>query len=162
MSQRVDVNQELPPIRVPARVLNEMRGHALETLPEECCGLVVAGADARFGEAHRCLNEMTRLHRQDPLRHPQDGSKAFHMNEADAARIGGIHEVTGVYHSHVQERAYFSELDQMYASGPYFPFPGAVHFVISVIDGRVRDVAAFRFDSGDGDFEGRAVLAELV
>ena len=80
------------------------------------------------------------------------------MNEADAVRIGQVHEVTGVYHSHVEERAYFSEIDQLHAGGVHFPFPEVEHFVISVVDGRVRNVAAFRFDPERSRFQGRAVV----
>ena len=87
---------------------------------------------------------------------------AFHMNEADVARTLETHEVTGVYHSHVQAGAYFSELDQLYAAGPYFPFPDVEHFVISVVDGRVRDVAAFRYDAEVGRFDGRSVVPDAA
>jgi proteasome lid subunit RPN8/RPN11 len=162
---RIQVSRELGPVPVPARVLNEMRGHALETLPEECCGLLVGEAPGRFREAHRCRNEMTRLHRQDPHAWPRDGSQAFHMNEGDCLRIQQHADaagwlVTGVYHSHVEAGAYFSALDQQYAGQRLFPFPGVAHFVLSVVERRVRDVAAFRWCEERGAFEGRPVLPE--
>lgn len=68
--------------------------------------------------------------------------------------------VTGIYHSHVDAEAYFSELDQDFASQPLFPFPGAVHFVVSIVEREIRGVGAFRRLSGQGGFEGRAVRAE--
>jgi len=61
------------------------------------------------------------------------------MNEGDYLRVQvrgrktGAGQVTGIYHSHTEGGAYFSELDQEYANQPAFPFPlDAFHFVISV------------------------------
>ena len=104
MARRVDVDASLPPLVLPGRILNELCAHALETLPEECCGLILGQRSARFAQLVRCRNEMTRRHRADPQSHPRDGSTAFWMNEADYAHAqtlaetaGG--EVTAVYHS---------------------------------------------------------------
>lgn len=166
MSGRIEVNRAIPPIAVPARVWNELRSHALETLPEECCGLLVGSAPGRYEHAFRCRNEMTRLHREDPVAHPRDGTQAFHMNERDYMRIQEQADelgafVTGVYHSHVGVGAYFSELDQRFALQPLFPFPRADHVVISVLEQGVRDVAAFRRVGEEGEtFVGHPMAAE--
>jgi len=53
-------------------------------------------------------------------------------------------EVTAVYHSHVGAAAYFSEMDQAFATQPGFPFPKADHLVVSVLGHRVHEVAIFR------------------
>ena len=145
-------------------ILHELYAHALEAYPEECCGLLTGADRVRFRGVHRCRNEMTRLHRHDRLNYPRDGTQAFHMNEADyldvVRKAEARHEnVTGVYHSHVDADAYFSELDQDFASQPLFPFPDADHIVVSVLDGKVRGAGAFRFLAGAGGFSGRAVLA---
>ena len=165
MIGRIQVNRTQPPVKVPARVWNELRSHALETRPEECCGLLLGKAPGRFDEAQRCRNEMTRMHREDPVGFPRDGTEAFHMNEMDYLRIQEEAEreglrVTGVYHSHVGVGAYFSELDQAFALQPLFPFPEAEHVVISVEDQRVRELALFRRVSGEAGFEGRALAPE--
>ncbi len=112
--------------------------------------------------ALRCRNEMTRLHREDPVAYPRNGTQAFHMNEIDYLRIqqqarGEGLAVVGVYHSHVGVGAYFSELDQAHATQPLFPFPDADHVVISIVDQRVRDLAVFRRLPGTLEFEGRAL-----
>jgi len=165
VSGRIEVNRALPPIAVPARVWNELRGHALETWPEECCGLLVGSAPGSYEHTFRCRNEMTRLHREDPIAHPRDGTQAFHMNELDYMRILEQAEelglaVTGVYHSHVDVGAYFSELDQAFALRPLFPFPDADHVVISVLEVGVRDVAVFRRTKGEEQFAGYPMAAE--
>jgi proteasome lid subunit RPN8/RPN11 len=162
--RRIEVSPERPPVVLEGRVWNELRAHARETWPEECCGLVTGPALGSYRALHRCRNDLTRLHRQDPLNHPRDGRHGFFMNELDYLRVreearqrGEI--VTAVYHSHVGTGVYFSELDQEYAGQEFFPFPAADHIVIAVVEGRVGDVGLFR-RAAPGVFEGRAVAPE--
>jgi proteasome lid subunit RPN8/RPN11 len=109
---------------------------------------------------------MTRLHRQDPSQYPRDGREGFHMNEADVllaqkqADAAGQH-VTGVYHSHAEAGPYFSTLDQEFALQLGFPFPEALHVVISVLEGLVKEVAAFARDDSEAGFSGRLLSAEV-
>ena len=165
MSGRIEVNRALPPVTISARLLNALCEHARETHPEECCGLLVGASPGRFVFSRRCQNDMTRLHQRDPLAHPRDGRKAFHMNEGDTLRVIEEAEaksqlVTGVYHSHTDAGPYFSELDQEYARQPGFPFPDAQHIVISVIDGLVGEAAVFRRIEASPGFEGRLLCGE--
>jgi len=165
VSGRIEVDRSLAPATMPARLLNELREHAREALPEECCGLLVGRRPGHFTRVHRCRNEMTRLHRTDPMRHSRDGRKAFHMNEIDyktvmeEAEAEGL-QVTAVYHSHADAATYFSELDQRFALEPGFPFPAAAHVVISVIDGLVRETAIFQRRGGVDAFCGRLLVPE--
>ena len=163
MSGRIDPNRALPPVTMSARLLNALCEHARETHPEECCGLLAGAAPGEFAWARRCRNEMTRLHRRDPASHPRDGTRAFHMNEADTLRVVEEAEakgqlVTGVYHSHADAGPYFSELDQEFARQPGFPFPEAQHIVISVIEGVVGEAAVFRRTELGAGFEGRLLV----
>lgn len=165
MSGHVEVNPKLAPVVIAGRILNEIYSHALESHPEECCGLLTGEGVGRFDAIHRCRNEMTRLHRQDPVVHPRGGERAFHMNEFDYLRVQRDAEaagarVTGVYHSHVGAGAYFSEDDQESALQELYPFPKVDHIVISVIDRAVREVAAFRWVPEEGRFEGRTLVVE--
>lgn len=165
MNARVEVNPKLTPVAIPGRLLNEIFTHARESHPEECCGLLTGRSPGSFEAVHRCRNEMTRLHRRDPVAYPRGGREAFHMSERDylrvlrEAEVAGV-RVTGVYHSHVDAGAYFSELDQEFALQDLFPFPEVHHLVVSIIDGVVKDVAAFRWVSEVGRFEGRTLAAE--
>ena len=164
VSSRIEVKRTLNSVAVPARVWNELRSHALETRPEECCGLLLGREPGLYEEAERCRNEMTRRHREDPAIHPRDGTEAFHMNEMDYVRIQERASseslmVTGVYHSHVGVGAYFSEVDQAFALQPLFPFPDADHVVLSVVEQRVVELAVFR-RTDDNRFEGRILAPE--
>jgi len=163
---RIELDPELLPLEMSGRVLNELFAHALESHPEECCGLLIGNREVRFRDARRCRNEMTRHHQQDPLNFPRDGTQAFYMNEADYLAVMKQAEaegasVTGVYHSHVGADSYFSELDQEFAAQELFPFPNADHIVISVVEGRVKQAGAFRYRAEDGSFEGRRVEAQV-
>ena len=169
-SGRIAVDPTRPPLDVPSPVLSQVFEEALKACGEtgeECCGLLVGDDAVPFREAHPCENDMNRHHRRDPFNFPRDARHAFHMRETDYQRIAAAAEarglrVTGIYHSHVNADAYFSELDQEFASQPLFPFPDADHFVVSVTGepgGPVNVVgaAAFRYVPEEGRFEGRAV-----
>jgi proteasome lid subunit RPN8/RPN11 len=171
-SGRVDVDPTRPPLEMPSPLLNEMCEQALKAFgerQEECCGLLVGDAAVPFREVHPCRNDMNRHHRRDPFNYPRDARHAFHMRETDYQRVVREAErrglrVTGIYHSHVNADAYFSELDQEFASQPLFPFPDVHHVVLSVTGEPgttplVVGVGAFRWLADEGRFEGVAVQA---
>lgn len=159
------MDEALGPVRVAAQLLNDICQHALESQPEECCGLVSGDGRERFRRVYRCRNDVTARHHQDPVVFPRDGREAFHMNEADQERV--LHEidakgerVTAVYHSHVGTGVYFSELDQHYAGDAGYPFPDADHIVVAVYERRVYGQALFRRSRETGRFLGHAIVPE--
>ena len=81
VQRAVDLIQQSAPLIVPGRILNELCSHAVETQPEECCGLVTGTETERFLSVYRCRNEMSARHRTDPKTFPRDGKRAFLMNE---------------------------------------------------------------------------------
>jgi proteasome lid subunit RPN8/RPN11 len=154
---RVELNRNLEPVPCPAPVLSELCNHALETAPEECCGLVIGSARQRFEQVHRITNVMTRMHLADPAAFPRDARHAFYMAELEYLEAQKHAEargrrVTAVYHSHVEAGAYLSPEDLAYAEHPLFPFPRAAHIVVSVLGGRVKEAAIFEIDSAAGTF----------
>jgi proteasome lid subunit RPN8/RPN11 len=161
---RIDVDETLPSVEIPRRILNDLYSHAIQSLPEECCGLIVGTDEDRFQDLVRCRNEMTMRHRQDPVEYPRDGSEAFYMNSLDymiaheEAEARGA-RVTAVYHSHVGVGAYLSGMDLAYAESKNFPFPAADHIVVEVFDRKVNSVAFFRKDGEDRSFTGRTVIS---
>ena len=161
---RIDVDEALPSVAIPRRILNDLYAHSIETLPEECCGLIVGTDEDRFQRLVRCRNEMTMHHRENPVAYPRDGSEAFYMNSLDYmmahedAEARGA-RVTAVYHSHVGVGAYLSEMDLDYAASTSFPFPDADHIVVAVFDRKVDSVAFFRQDGEGQSFLGRTVVS---
>jgi len=163
VGRRVEIDESLPPVAISRRVLLEVCQHAIETAPEECCGLVIGGAALRYEEVARCRNDMTLHHRLDPESYPRDGRHAYWMNELDYQRVDGEARargrgITGIYHSHVGADAYLSELDMQYAEHALFPFPESDQLVVAVLDGRVGRVGLF-LARPRGGFEGRRVVA---
>jgi proteasome lid subunit RPN8/RPN11 len=161
---RIDVDEVLPSFEIPRRILNDLYAHAIEILPEECCGLIVGTEEDRFQRLVRCRNEMTMHHREDPVEYPRDGSEAFYMNSLDYMMVQEEAEargarVTAVYHSHVGVGAYLSEMDLAYAASASFPFPDADHIVVAVFDRKVDSVAFFRQDGESQPFLGRTVVS---
>jgi proteasome lid subunit RPN8/RPN11 len=171
---RVEVDKSLPPVVLPARTVSELLGHARETLPEECCGLIVGRVGERYRRLVRCRNEMTQRHRADPVAFPRDGRAAFWMNEADYMHTRDEAEaegerVTAVYHSHVGAGAYLSEMDLDYARHALFPFPDADQIVVAVPspdashlamrleDGCAQGIGIFVWDADGASFRGRRV-----
>lgn len=165
MGRRVDVDQTTEPVEMPPDVLHELYAHAREALPEECCGLVIGGAVARFIRVVRCRNEMSQRHSEDPVRFPRDNRSGFWMNEVDAQQALEEAEaegqrVTAVYHSHVDADAYLSELDLEYAEPGVFP--DAAQLVIAVSEGGVKRVAIFRRAAAGQPFVGHPVVSETA
>jgi proteasome lid subunit RPN8/RPN11 len=164
VQSRIDVDEALPSVEIPRRILNALYAHAIETLPEECCGLIVGTDEDRYQRLVRCRNEMTMHHRENPVEYPRDGSEAFYMSSLDymmaheEAEARGA-RVTAVFHSHVGVGAYLSEMDLAYAASASFPFPDADHIVVAVFDRKVDSVAFFRQDGEDRSFLGRTVVS---
>ena len=163
--KNVEVDESRASVELPRRILNELYAHALETLPEECCGLIVGNDQNRYRDLVRCRNEMTLRHEEDPVEYPRDGRKAFFMSQldymkaSDDAEANGV-RVTAVYHSHVGVGAYLSAMDLEYAQSELFPFPDAVHIVVAVsADRKVDSVAFFCQDKESRSFSGRTVVS---
>ena len=151
MAPRIDVDPLLAPVRVPAEILHELCQHALETAPEECCGLIVGNSLERYRRLVRCQNVMAAKHEEDPREYPRGPDTAYFMSphdyqmaQHDADEAGEV--ITAVYHSHVGADLYFSEMDLAYAQQPGFPFPKADQIVVGVIEHQVPRVAVFRRD----------------
>jgi proteasome lid subunit RPN8/RPN11 len=167
MRRRTDVDEALPPVVFAGPLLHELCKHAVDTQPEECCGLIVGSGQDRYQRLVPCRNEMTKRHHEDPVAYPRDGREAYCMNEKDylgvieAAEAEGL-SVTAVYHSHVGSGVYLSEMDLDYAESALFPFPDAEQIVVSVSSepesglSQVRGVGVFRRDGRDKSFVGRS------
>jgi proteasome lid subunit RPN8/RPN11 len=158
----VEVDETIPEAEIAPRILNELCAYARESLPEECCGLILSDDRERYGRVVRCRNVMTARHHEDPVNYPRDARQAYFMSPEDyqlaqkEADLAG-ERVTAVYHSHVDSRAYLSEMDLEYANQMGFPFPNADQIVIAVFEGKVHSLALFQRDGQGKEFEGRRI-----
>ena len=116
-------------IRITETVRAAIEGHALETSPQECCGLL-SGRKNLIDTTHRLRNAAN-----NPLTNyfaaPDDLFQAMRR-----IRQAG-QELLGIYHSHPRSRAYPSATDVEMAF-----YPEAVYFIIS-LEPRI-ELRAFR------------------
>ncbi len=107
----------------------EMRKHALDCFPEECCGFIVADSETGVMSVRAVRNVATERHRVDPETFPRDGTDGYVMDEKALFEIqravdAGEIELRCIYHSHPNGRAYFSKEDAaraMLFDEPIFP-----------------------------------------
>ena len=141
--------------RLPRSLVDELEAHARSTFPEECCGMVVE----RAGQLSvvRVTNVQNAKHAENPDQFPRTAAIAYTMGP-EAAPVLVDHErgrlaIRVFYHSHPQHGAYFSAEDKRQATVWDEPsYPDAAQIVLSVIDGDVRDMQAFRWDEAARDF----------
>ena len=90
--------------------------HALETYPEECCGVILGG-----DEVHRLVNLQNTLHATDPDTFPRDARTAYTVDPKELETVLEQAERRGLafkalYHSHPDHDAYFSDEDRACAT----------------------------------------------
>lgn len=90
-------------LRIPKSLIAEMITHALETDPEECCGLLL-GKDSSVTVGRRVTN----THENKVSRYTMDPLEVMKV-EREADAIG--EELVAIYHSHTYTQGYPSETD---------------------------------------------------
>jgi proteasome lid subunit RPN8/RPN11 len=143
-------------VRISPATLAAMQSHALDSYPNECCGIIVErdGGD----QAVRVSNIQDELHEKDPEQFPRTARTAYAMGGESAPILLAAERrelsLLAFYHSHPEHDAYFSEEDRKQAFGGWDEpnYPDAAQLVISVYGREVKDVAAFVWDERDRDF----------
>lgn len=147
-------------LEVSPALIEEITLHAERDYPIEACG-VGLGARERHGIARvvAMKNVQDKYHARDPVAFARDGRDAFrfddleHMRLIERAESEGLSELA-IYHSHCDAGAYFSPEDRaMAVQDGLEMIPGAVHFVVSVREGKRSDMAAYRFDVARQTFD---------
>ena len=134
----------------------EISRHAIETFPEECCGVILY--NGRNEEIRRCKNIQNDLHALDPESYPRNATIAYTMDLTElesiiqeAATSGA--KIKAFYHSHPNHEAYFSQEDRAFAAPFGEPtFPESSQIVISIYDRTVRRIAAYAWTEEKKDF----------
>jgi proteasome lid subunit RPN8/RPN11 len=120
-------------ITIVQRVLDDVRAHADEDAPRECCGVLIGRPQAIL-ESARALNLAEGTTRF--LLDPRDHIRA--MREARARQM----DVIGFYHSHPRSRAYPSETDVAECG-----YAGALHLIAGEGESG-REMRLFVIDGG--------------
>ncbi len=165
VSDRIDLDADLEASAISSAVLHEICRHALDVIPEECCGLVLGSRERAFVRCVRISNVMTKMHLDNPAAFPRDSQHAYYMSEIEYQRAIEEAEsqaefVCAIYHSHVEQGCYLSQDDLAFAVHPLFPFPEASQIVVSILDERVAEVGIFeRVGENPDRFLGRRLEA---
>jgi proteasome lid subunit RPN8/RPN11 len=134
----------------------EISRHALETFPEECCGIVLS--NGKTDDVRRCTNIQNLLHAHDPEAYTRDATTAYTMDIKELELVMREAENTGArikafYHSHPGHEPYFSQEDKAFASPFGEPtFPETAQIVVSIYDRVVRRVRAYMWGADKKDF----------
>lgn len=134
----------------------EISSHAMETFPEECCGVILS--DGETDQVRRLVNIQNHLHALDPETYPRDATIAYAMDQKELESIIHEAETTGAkikafYHSHPDHEAYFSQEDRAFATPFGEPtYPESAQIVISIYDRVVRQTSAYAWAQEKKDF----------
>ncbi len=139
--------------------LDQIFEHALGEYPFECCG-IITGPEANEGNriVYRCINIQNSLHEGNPEEHPRDARTAYYIDPDELLKILKVtreksHSIKAFYHSHTENKAYFSEEDKKRALFYGEPtYPGVKYIVVSVIDGKVNEVKIYFWNEKKKDF----------
>ena len=132
---------------LPRAVLDDIYAHARTGYPEEVCGLIIAGDEAR-----RCDNRQNALHAEDPKAFPRDARTAYNLGPKDLffldKSLRSARPVNIIYHSHVDVGAYFSEEDARAATSEGELLYPVDYLVVDVRADGVKGSKLFRFAGG--------------
>jgi adenylyltransferase/sulfurtransferase len=156
------VEADLPAIELPRALVLELYGHARESYPEECCGLIVGPKQSASWRAVRCSNVQNARKAQGESE--LDAREAFWVDEAELLSVLRAAESAGealqaIYHSHADTAAYLSHIDVRNATGASGRplWPGLAHVVVSVLEDGARGSGWFEWDEPAGRFRGRRI-----
>ena len=118
----------------------EIRRHASETYPHECCGALIASNGA-IVEAFRLPNTTAEGARRRFLIGPED----YRLAEGRARECRGT--LAGFYHSHPDHPAVPSETDLAQA------WPNLTYIIVAVREGTPGDLKSWRLREDRSGFE---------
>lgn len=143
-------------MKISKDVIDGIYKHAVESYPDECCGIITGKGDLQI--LHKCRNIQNELHADDPERHPRDASTAYDIDRAEVKKIYAEAKENGkdiiaFYHSHIDGDAYFSATDKEAQTVFGEPeFPDAIQIVVAVIRKNICGLKAFKWDRDKKDF----------
>ena len=117
-------------MRIAQSLIDEMVAHALEDLPNECCGMV-GGSDGAASVVIPVANAAA-----SPLRFEMDPQGQY---DALMAIERGGQELLAIYHSHTKSAAYPSQTDVNQAVS----WPDAIWMIVSLEDPEAPDVKGY-------------------
>lgn len=139
--------------------LNRIFEHAEKEHTLECCGIVTGpdmGVEGNI--VYPCTNIQNRLHAENPKEHPRDARTAYYIDPDELLKIlkkarEKKYSIKAFYHTHTENKAYFSEEDRKQALVWGEPiYPGARYIIVSIISGKVEEFKIYAWDEKAKDF----------
>ena len=124
-------------IRIEPGAWADMLAHAERTYPEECCGAMLG---RMLGEEKTVTRAVALQNAHAGPRRERYEIRADDLLAADRLAAGDGLDLLGIYHSHPDHDAYFSETDLKH-SCPWYSF-----VVLSVRAGRFHGAGSWRPD----------------
>jgi [CysO sulfur-carrier protein]-S-L-cysteine hydrolase len=125
-------------MKISAAILEELRAHAREDAPNECCGVVAVAPDApvRATKVYRAVNTAA-----SPLRFEVDGRELIGLIDAIE---GAGQDLGAIYHSHTRTEPYPSQTDINFAAN----WPGVEWIIVGLAGGGPGEVRSYLIDRG--------------
>ena len=146
-------------MRLEKELYNEMKQHALEAYPEECCGFILYDPENDTEILRRVRNVATERHQKDPVNFPRDGRDGYVMDERELLEIqrsldDQTYELRAIYHSHPNGKAYFSKEDEARAKMWDEPiYPEAVYIVLGTDGQSITGVTGHQWNEERLEYE---------
>jgi len=133
--------------------LDQLAAYSAKHYPDEACGFLIGekgqNSVTEFIPVQNVYNDM---HEKYPETYPRTAKTAYLIDPRvqqkifdDAAANG--QEVKGIYHSHTDHDAYFSDEDRLVAAPWGEPnYPGVSYIVVSVWSGKLKEINEFYWD----------------
>lgn len=137
----------------------EVKKHAREAFPEECCGFILYDVENDVEVVRRVENVATARNKADPVMFSRDGTDGYIMDEKELLAVSEQidsqdFELRCIYHSHPNGRAYFSKEDQARAKMFDEPIhPEAVYIVVGVDDNSITGMSGHLWNEERLEYE---------
>lgn len=134
--------------KIDSQALDEVRRHAEDEYPDECCGMILALADAS-SRVIRLRNIQNEMHAKDPALYPRTARTAYAGHPTDLREALEAAEQPGCallafYHSHPDHDAYFSAEDTAQATPFGEPsYPDAWQVVVAIHKHKAGKIKVF-------------------
>ena len=144
-------------VRLSAEHLQQIRGHAEETYPEECCGLLVGRIED--GGRTRIVEDVVRV--ANTFREDERHRRML-ITPLEYARAERLHAarglgVVGNYHSHPEHPAAPSQFDLEHLA----PWPTMSYIIVSVRQGRAAELRSWELAGDRSRFDEEEVTGEV-
>lgn len=146
-------------IEIPAEMHEQIRAHAVEDYPAECCGMVFGPkSDDSLARVRTCVNAQDKYHALDPETFPRKAKTAYFIEPLELLAIdkelsANNERIAVIFHSHIDVDAYFSEEDVRRAVSDGEPiYPGTAYLVLSVVNGKIANEKTFYWDPEQKNF----------